>query len=203
MSTLRATAGFTISDYLNRERDSLEKHEYRDGEILAMSGGSARHSLISANVIRELGNRLKGKPCRVYDSNLRIRIPRSVLYTYPDASVVCDAPQVDPDDPLKETVINPTVVVEILSPSTEAYDRGEKFGRYRQLDSLKQYVLVSQSMPRIELFLRHGDGAWLFTAFSGVEATADLASLRITLALSEVYAGVDFSEELGSAEQRT
>jgi len=95
------------------------------------------------------------------------------------------------------------VVVEILSPSTEAYDRGEKFGRYRQLDSLKQYVLVSQSMPRIELFLRHGDGAWLFTAFSGVEATADLASLRITLALSEVYAGVDFSEELGSAEQRT
>jgi len=125
MSTLRATAGFTISDYLNRERDSLEKHEYRDGEILAMSGGSARHSLISANVIRELGNRLKGKPCRVYDSNLRIRIPRSVLYTYPDASVVCDAPQVDPDDPLKETVINPTVVVEILSPSTEAYDRGE------------------------------------------------------------------------------
>jgi Uma2 family endonuclease len=170
-----------------------------------MSGGSARHSLITANVIGELGNRLKGKPCRVYDSNLRVRIPKSVLYTYPDASVVYDAPQVDPDDPLKETVINPTVVVEILSPSTEAYDRGEKFSRYRQLDSLKQYVLVSQATPRVELFLRHGDGAWLFTAFAGTEANAQLPSLGITLALAEIYAGVDFSEpanELGGSAER-
>jgi Uma2 family endonuclease len=194
MSTLRANTGITIAQYLNRERDSLEKHEYRDGEVLAMSGGSARHSLITANAIGELRDRLKGEPCRVYDSNLRVRIPKSVLYTYPDASVVCDPPQVDPDDPLKETVINPAVVVEMLSPSTEAYDRGEKFSRYCQLDSLKQYILVSQSMPRVELFLRHSDGAWLFTAFSGLDAVAQLPSLGITLALSEIYAGVDFSE---------
>jgi len=201
MSTLRATTGLTIAQYLDRERDSLEKHEYRDGEILAMSGGSARHSLITANVIGELRDRLKGKPCRVYASNLRVRIPKSVLYTYPDASVVCDAPQVDPDDPLRETVINPT----ILSPSTEAYDRGEKFSRYRQLDSLKQYILVSQAMPRVELFLRRGDGAWLFTAFAGTEANAQLPSLGITLTLAEIYAGVDFSEpanELGGSAKR-
>lgn len=193
MSTVSSTTGVTISEYLARERDALEKHEYRDGEVVAMSGGSVRHSLISANVVGELGNRLKGKPCRAFDSNLRVHIQRSVLYTYPDASVICGTPQVDPDDPLKETVINPSVIVEIISPSTEAYDRGEKFNWYRRLGSLKQYILVSQSIPQVELFMRSDDGTWLYTIFAEMEATAQVQSLGITLPLSEIYAGVDFS----------
>jgi Uma2 family endonuclease len=140
----------SIAEYIRRERDALDKHEYRDGQILLMAGGTADHSLIVANAIREIGNRLKGKPCHVYDSNLRVRIPRTILYTYPDATILCGPRQLDPDDPSGETVTNARVIVEVLSPSTEAYDRGEKFDRYRQLDSLEEYVLISQATPRLE-----------------------------------------------------
>ena len=186
---------YTVSDYLHRERESLDKHEYRDGEILLMAGGTADHSLIVANVIRELGNRLRGKPCRVYDSNLRVRIARTVLYTYPDASVICGPREIDPNDPSGETVTNPRLIVEVLSPSTEGYDRGEKFGRYRQLDSLEEYVLVSQAAARIETFWRQADGTWLFTATSGLELAAKLRCMDIELPLAEVYAGIEWPEE--------
>jgi Uma2 family endonuclease len=182
----------TIAEYLQRERQSLDKREYRDGEVLLMAGGTADYSLIVANVIREVGNRLKGRPCHVYDSNLRVRIPRTVLYTYPDATVICGPRQIDPEDPYGETVTNPRVVIEVLSPTTEAYDRGEKFDRYRLLDSMEQYILVSQTAPRIETFLRQDGGNWLFTPFSGQTAIAKLRSLEIDLPLAEVYAGIQF-----------
>jgi Uma2 family endonuclease len=183
---------FTVSEYLSRETGALEKHEYRDGEIISMAGGTADHSLISANLIRELGNHLKGKPCRVYDSNLRVKISRSDLYTYPDATVICGERELDPSDPSGDTATNPQLIVEVLSPSTEAYDRGEKFSRYRQIDSLQEYVLVSQSSPRIEVFLRQADGAWLFTAFSSLDASAVLRSVEVKLLLREVYSGIEF-----------
>ena len=160
--------------------------------MLLMADGSADHSLIVANVIRHLGNRLDGKPCRVYDSNLRVRITKTVLYTYPDASVICGSRQIDPDDSAGQTILNPRVIVEVLSPSTEAYDRGEKFGRYRQLDSLEEYVLVSQLTPRVEMFFRQGDGTWLFDAASELTGTAKLRSLKIDLPLADVYAGIEF-----------
>src|SRR3954451_12138196 len=163
---------YTIEEYLRRERAALEKHEYRDGEIVLMAGGAADHSLIVANTIRELGNLLKSKPCRVYDSNLRIRIPRTVLYTYPDVSVICGQREPDPNDSSGETMTNPRVIVEVLSPSTEGYDRGEKFSRYLQLESLREYVLVVQTAPRIETFFRHDNGEWLFRYSSGVDASA-------------------------------
>jgi Uma2 family endonuclease len=182
----------TVAEYLRRERDSLDKHEYRDGEILLMAGGTADHSLIVANVIGELRSRLKGKPCHVYDSNLRIRIPRTVLYTYPDASVICGPREPDPNDPSGETMTNPRLIVEVLSPSTEAYDRGEKFDRYRQLDSLQEYVLVSAATARIESFVRQDGGAWLFTPFSGLGAAAQLRCLEVALPLAETYAGIEF-----------
>lgn len=183
---------FSVAEYIERESQAMEKHEYREGEVLLMAGNSPEHSLITANIIRELGNHLRGKPCRVYDSNLRIRIPRKVVYTYPDVSVVCGPFESDPDDPSGQSVCNPRLIVEVLSPSTEGYDRGEKFMRYRELASLEEYVLVSQSASRIESFWRQGEGTWLFTVTSGVDSAARLRCLEIELKLGEVYAGVRF-----------
>jgi Uma2 family endonuclease len=184
---------YSIAEYLHRERSASDKHEYRDGEILLMAGGTVDHSLIVANVIRELGNLLKGKPCRVFDSNLRVRIPRKVLYTYPDVSVICGPRETDPNDSAGETLTNPRLIVEVLSPSTEAYDRGEKFDRYRELDSMVEYVLVSQETPRIETFFRQADGTWLLTPVSGLASSSKLRSVEVELPLGEVYAGVEFS----------
>jgi Uma2 family endonuclease len=182
---------YTVDEYLHMEQDAAEKHEYRDGEIIAMAGGSANHSLIIANVCGELRNRLKGSPCRAYESNLRVRITRKTLYSYPDTTVICGPTKIDPDDSTGETVLNPKLIVEVLSPSTEGFDRGEKFGRYILLDTLEEYVLVSQDKPRVEAFYRQGDGTWLFTYFDGREAVATLRSLRVELPLTEVYAGVE------------
>ena len=181
---------YTVSEYLMFERAAHERHEYRDGQILAMAGGTYRHSLILANLIGELRNALKGKPCRALESNLRVRIPRTPLYTYPDASVVCGEPQFDPNDDALETIINPRVLLEVLSPTTEAYDRGEKFTRYRQIESLQEYVLLSQDLPRAEVFLRQPDGTWLFSVSSGLEGKLKLAALGVEIPLVEVYAGV-------------
>jgi Uma2 family endonuclease len=191
---------FSIGDYLNRERVAVDKHEFRDGEIVMMSGGSRNHSLIIANTIAALHGKLKGGPCNVYDGNLRIRIPRRVLYTYPDLSVICGKAEPDPDDPAGETIINPRMIFEVLSPSTEAYDRGEKFTRYQLLDSLAEYVLVSQSEPRVESFFRQPDGTWLLTPISGVQSIAPLRCLNVSLALSEIYAGVDFPASSAAAD---
>jgi len=185
---------YTISEYLRRERDALDKHEYRDGEIVMMAGGTGDHSLIMANVIRELGNILKGKPCHVYESNLRIRVPRKVLYTYPDVAVICGKRETDANDTFGETFTNPRLIVEVLSPSSEAYDRGEKFGYYRELDSLQEYVLVSQEACRIETFFRQSEGTWLLTPVSGLSAKVNLRSVEVELPLSEVYAGVEFPQ---------
>jgi Uma2 family endonuclease len=199
-------ARFTIEEYLRLEADAVEKHEYRDGEIVAMAGGSPQHSLVIANLIREVGNRLKGKPCRVYDSNLRVRVARTTLYTYPDLTVICGDPEFDPQDRNRTTVVNPRLVVEVLSPATEAEDRGEKFIRYLQIDSLQEYVLVSQLAPRVETYFRRGDGSWLFTPAAGLEALAKLRSLEIDLPLAEAYAGIEFPPEPSppeSGEPRT
>ena len=182
----------TPEEYLARERDARERHEYYHGEVFAMSGGTPQHSLIIANVNGELRAALKGKPCRVYESNLRIRIPRTTLYTYPDASVVCGPLQFDPLDARKETVINPTLLVEVLSPSTETWDRGGKFQNYQQIESLREYVLVSSEKALLETFLRHEGGTWIYAAAAGPEARARFNSLGVEIPLAEIYAGVEF-----------
>jgi Uma2 family endonuclease len=196
---------YSIADYLAHEQNSRDKHEYRDGELLLVAGGTADHSLVIANVIGELRSILKGKPCHVYDSNLRVRIPRTILYTYPDAAVICGPRIVDPNDTTGETVTNPKLIVEVLSPTTEAYDRGEKFARYRLLDSLQEYVLVSLATPRIETFYRaaapassqpavepaSAERAWLISTFSGTQASVILHSLGVVLPLAEVYRGLE------------
>ena len=183
---------YTLAEYFELERTSAEKHEYVDGEILIMAGGSENHSLIITNTIRSIGNRLQGKPCRVYESNLRIRIPRTPLYVYPDVSIICGPTKRDHDDPTGNSFTNPRLVIEVLSPSTELYDRGRKFERYMQLESLEEYVLVSQETARVESFWRREGGSWLLTPVSGIEGAAKLRSLDIELPLREIYAGVEF-----------
>jgi Uma2 family endonuclease len=174
------------------ERAAEFKSEFFDGEMFAMAGGSRRHSLIASNLIRELGNRLTGRPCVVFNSDLRIKIEPTGLYTYPDASVVCGASKAvtGADD----TIVNPVLVAEVLSDSTEAYDRGRKSEQYRQIPSLREYLLISQNNPHIELMVR-GENQWILHEASGANAMIELPSLEITLALSEIYLNVSLLDE--------
>jgi Uma2 family endonuclease len=183
---------YSPEEYLRLERDATERHQYFQGEIFAMAGGSPEHSRIIANSIRSVGNRLEGSPCAVFDSNLRVRIPKTTLYTYPDATVVCGPLQFDPLDPRHETVLNPTAIFEVLSETSEAYDRGKKFENYRSIESLREYVLVSQDVARVETYFRRPDGTWLYTPAAGAEAQIKFHSLEITVPLAELYAGVTF-----------
>lgn len=183
---------YTVSEYLRLEDAAAEKHEYRDGEIIGMAGGTYYHGVITVNVQGEIRSGLKGRPCRVSNGDVRVRIPRTPLFTYPDASVVCGAPEFDPSDPSNGTITNPRLIVEVLSPSTEAYDRGEKFRRYRELESLCEYVLIRQDVAEVEVFYRQDDGTWLFAAAAGLDARLRLRSIDVELSLAEVYAQVEF-----------
>ena len=182
----------TIAEYIRLEETAVDKHEYRDGEILSMSGGSPRHSLVISNFIGKTWSVLKGKPCRVYESNLRVRVARSMLYTYPDASIVCGPLQYDANDTSQTTIINPKVIVEVLSPGSETYDRGDKFDRYRMIDSLEEYILIRQSQPSVHTFLRQPEGNWSFAWFDGLEAVLKIRSIGIDLPLSDIYSSVEF-----------
>jgi Uma2 family endonuclease len=186
-----ASRRYTLEEYFDLADASEEKLEFRDGEILMMAGGTESHSLIIANVVGELRARLKSSPCRVYDSNLRVRARKNRRYTYPDALVVCGKRQFDPRDARNLTVINPTLIVEVLSDTTEGIDRGEKFMAYIRAESLKEYVLVEQHTARLQSYFRQPDGTWSFAYFEGRDAVARLRSLQIELPLSEVYAKVD------------
>ena len=176
--------------YLAIERAAEERSEYLDGEMVAMTGGSRNHCLIAGNLLRELGVQLRDRPCEVYPTDLRVQVSETGLYTYPDVVVVCGEPQFEDD--LFDTLLNPTVIVEVLSPTTESYDRGRKFEHYRALASLAEYLLVSQTQPRIERFLRQADGLWLFGDAAGLEAALTLPSIGCELKLAEVYAKVRF-----------
>jgi Uma2 family endonuclease len=190
----------TEQEYLAVERAAPFKSEFIGGEMFAMAGGSPMHSLIAANLIGELRTRLKGCPCRPFTSDLRLKVEATGLFTYPDVSVVCGPLQfaAGTDD----TVVNPTLLIEVLSDSTEAYDRGEKFQHYRQLPALKEFLLVSQRLPRIEQFLRRPNEEWALRTAQGLEATLALPSLEITLELNEVYAGVEFAPAPFRAQAR-
>jgi Uma2 family endonuclease len=187
---------YTIDEYLRAEYDAEQRHEYYDGMIVAMAGGSPQHSLIISNVIREMGNRLKGGTCRVYDSNLRVRIPRSRLYVYPDATVVCGPTEHDADDAKRLTVTNPKLIVEVLSDSTEHLDYGPKFRHYLECPSLDEYVLVAQDSVHVQSYFRQVGGTWLFTPVMNVGDMIPLRSLGVELPLAEVYAGVEFPPPL-------
>lgn len=180
----------TEVEYLEIERRAEFKSEFLDGEMFAMAGGSRMHSLIASNLNFALRTQLKGCPCRVYTSDLRLKVQSSGLYTYPDVSVACG--QEEFEDGLDDTLLNPTVIVEILSPSTEAYDRGKKFELYWQLPSLREYVLVSQSKPLVEQYIRQDGGEWLLRAVAGLEARLTLPSLGIAIEMADLYVNVQF-----------
>jgi len=183
---------FTVAEYLELENDADERHEYQDGEILAMPGGSPEQSFIIANFVREAGNALKGKPCRVAVSNLRVRIAHKLRYVYPDASIICGPLQFDPQDLRRHTILNPKVIIEVLSPSTENYDRGDKFTQYREIQAFEEYILISQDRPNFESFLRQADGAWSILNFTGLDAAAKIRRLGISISMAELYAGIEW-----------
>ena len=191
---------YTVAEYLEMELVAVEKHEFHDGEILAMSGGTYESSIINANLVSALHRLLQGKPCRVTDSNLRVRPLSLKRYVYPDMVIVCGPPAFDPLDVGRMTINNPSVVIEVLSRSTEAYDRGDKFRFYRELESMHEYVLVSEDRAMLESFLRLPDGTWSFAAFAGVAGIAEIRSLHLRLPLADVYAGIEWPPPASDAE---
>ena len=183
----------TESEYLEFERASEIRHEYYKGEIFAMSGASRVHNIISINLIREISTHLRHKYCEIYSTNMRVKIKSTKLYTYPDIVVVCGDAKFADDE--FDTLLNPVLIIEILSPSTEGYDRGKKFQHYREISSLKEYVLLSQEQPRIERYLRQDGEVWQFTDAKELDSTIELTTIDCTLKLAEVYERVTFTED--------
>jgi Uma2 family endonuclease len=187
---LTALKRITPQEYLIRERKASIKSEFYQGEIFAIGGGSANHSVIAANFVREAGNALRDKPCIVFNSDLRVQVQSTGLYTYPDATIVCGELLFDDDH--RDTLLNPTVIVEVLSDSTEKYDRGKKSNHYRQIASLKELILIAQDRSHVERFTRQPNGDWLFHEQKELTAGFELKSLGISIAISELYRGVKF-----------
>jgi Uma2 family endonuclease len=176
---------YSFREYLELEETSPVKHEFMDGHVWAMAGGTPEHAAIAVNVASILRGQLRGRPCRVFSSDLRVRVLATGLGTYPDVTVVCDALETDPDDPKANTVTNPRVVIEVLSPSTEDYDRGEKLANYKRVPSLREIVLVAHDTRRIEVWRRSGD-TWTLEVTNEAGA-ARIVTLDCTLELSDVY----------------
>jgi Uma2 family endonuclease len=187
----------TPEQYLEIERGSDRRHEYFNGEMLAMSGGSLRQSVIIFNLGSELRIALKPRRCTVTGQDMRTSVAYAGLYTYPDIVVICDEPQYV--DNRQDTITNPSLIIEVLSPSTEAYDRGAKFAQYRKIDSLQEYALVSQTEARVEIFRRQPNGQWVFSDFVGLEATCVFESIECRVPLAEVYDKVTLGDPDGGA----
>ncbi len=180
---------FSPADYLALERVADSKHEFFDGETFAMSGGSLYHSQLAGNIIIEFGKALENSRCRILTSDMRIKLPTG-LYTYPDASVLCENPKFE--DGRKDVLLNPMVIIEVLSPSTESYDRGRKFEHYRSCPSLRDYVLISQDRIFVEHFTRQADSdQWLLTTWNSLDATVTFPSLSVSLPLRGIYAKIE------------
>jgi len=184
MSALLTKTHYTVEDYLTLERSASYKSEYRDGQIYAMTGASRKHNLVSGNIYRELSLQLKKRPCEAYINDMRVKAAEASSYHYPDVAVVCGTPQFE--DAQVDTLLNPTLLIEVLSPSTEAYDRGSKFAHYRKIASLREYLLVAQDQPNIERYVRQGD-VWILSEVTGIEASISLDSIDCILSLREVY----------------
>jgi len=180
----------TPEQYLEIDRASEFRNEYYDGRMYLMSGGTHMHALIIFNLGGELRNIVRKRRCLVTSSDVRVRVAPGGLYTYPDLVVVCGEPKYA--DGRRDTLLNPRLIVEVLSPSTEAYDRGFKSAQYRALESLDEYALVSQAEPRVEVFRRQPGGQWLLSEFAGLDALCRFESVDAAVALSEVYDNVTF-----------
>lgn len=180
------------AEYLKLERESDVKHEYFNSDVFAMAGAKRNHNKIAANLSGLLWQHLKGRDCEFYPSDMRVFVGKFGLYTYPDISVVCGKPEFQDD--VLDTLLNPVLLIEILSDSTEGYDRGRKFQHYRSIDTLREYVLVSQNDARIEKYVKQGDGFWVLSDAVGVESSIIFESIDCNISLAEVYDKIDFDE---------
>jgi Uma2 family endonuclease len=189
------TPKLTPAQYLAIERKAAFKSEYFNGEMFAMAGASYPHNRVKDNLARHAGNQLNGGPCVVVTSDMRLKVSVTGLYTYPDVVIVCAPPEFEDDR--QDVLLNPQVVIEVLSDSTESYDRGAKFRHYQQVASLREYVLVAQNVPVCDRFVRQSDDNWLLTTVSGLGAELALATVPVRVSLAAVYAGVTFPENPG------
>ena len=196
MATRAAQTYLTPEEYITLERKAIPnvetvRSEYINGEIINMPGASFAHNLITNNISGELHTRLKGTGCAVFANDMRISIPTAKSYFYPDVGVICEEPRFEDD--VFDTLLNPIVVIEVLSPSTEAYDRGEKFAHYRQLLSLQEYVLVAQDQIRVEHYRRQ-ERQWIFTDLQKRDEMLSLPSIECELPLQDIYERVTFPD---------
>lgn len=181
----RPKAHLTPQQYLAIERAAETKSEYFDGEMFAMSGASRKHNLVTGNIFVEFSTQLRGRPCEVYINDMRTHVPATGLYTYPDVVVVCGEPELE--DAELDTLLNPTLIVEVLSKSTASYDRGEKFMHYRSVESLREYVLVAQDECRVEHHAKQPDGRWLLTDIRDIDTVLAFDSVGCRLDLRAAY----------------
>jgi Uma2 family endonuclease len=194
LSTVRKE--ISPQEYLAIERQLETRNEYFRGEMFAMSGASYKHALIVGNLAREAGNQLKSGPCRVLTSDMRVKVTTTGLYTYPDMVIVCDQPRFE--DSVFDTLLNPKVIIEVLSDSTEKYVRTTKFGHYRSIPSFGEYVLVAQDLPRVERFIRQEDESWNLMIFDEPSAVLAFGTIPVQIPFAEIYRNVEFD---GSPER--
>jgi Uma2 family endonuclease len=180
---------YTPEEYLALERQAEYKSEYFNGEIFAMTGASRRHNLVAGNVLASLHTQLRNRPCEIYPSDMRVKVSPTGLFTYPDVVIVCGEPIFD--DKQRDTLLNPTVLVEVLSKSTASYDRGEKFEHYRKLDSLAEYLVIAQNKYHVEHYIRQPDNRWLLSETDDIQKTIHLSSIECDLALADIYDKVE------------
>ena len=194
MSTVRKpTVLLTPQEYLERERAADFRSEYYRGETFAMAGARFAHTRIKDNVGRFAGNQLDNTPCQIVTSDLRVKVSATGLYTYPDGVIVCDEPQFE--DAVQDTLLNPRTIIEVLSESSEKYDRGVKFEHYQRVPSVQEYVLISQDRPRVERYARQPDASRQYKSFEGLTETFTFASVPVQIPLAQIYRGVTFPEQ--------
>jgi len=184
---------WTVDEYLAADRDSDLKHEYLNGYYYAMAGAKRSHNLVSMSTGHALYPHVRRHGCEIYPSDMRVKTP-SGMYAYPDIVLVCGKPQIVVEKG-NDTLLNPTIIVEVMSPTTERFDRTTKFREYRSLPSLQEYILIAQDKPLVERFVRQPDGNWVYYDAVGLDAAMDIAALDCIIALSEVYEQVTFEEE--------
>ncbi|MBW3625880.1 MAG: Uma2 family endonuclease [Armatimonadetes bacterium] len=197
--TQPAKSYITPEEYLALEREAEIKNEYYNGEMFAMAGGSRYHDRITDDFMGELRLKLLDGPCETHTGNMRVKVSPTGLYTYPDGSVVCG--EAEYEDGGGDTLLNPILILEVLSPSTELYDRKEKFDHYQTIPTLIYYVLIAQDRPRVEIYARQDDGTWNYKKTTGLEAEVELPALSFRLAMSEIYRRVTFPPEAALREQ--
>jgi len=182
---------YTLDEYFELERSTNERFEYWNGEVFSMSGVSDQHDQIETNSVILIGNKLRGRPCRVFSSNMRIKVPSLPPYRYADVSALCGEPIFEKIGGV-DTLTNPTLIVEVLSDSREGYDRGDKFTHYKSIPSLGEYLLIAQHRPHITHYAKNGDSSWSYREVNELSATLHLPSVDSVLELSEVYRDVTF-----------